>query len=103
MAADATAFPTRTAPFDLVLISVWNNREEDTRHIQWTREFHSAMQPWSAGSVYLNSLDQDDAARIPEAYGLNYTRLCAVKAIYDPDNRFRCNQNIRPRSRSAAQ
>jgi FAD/FMN-containing dehydrogenase len=93
---DATAFPTRTAPFDLVLISVWTNPEEDARHVGWTREFHSAMQPWSAGSVYVNSLDQDDAARVPEAYGANYNRLCAVKSAYDPGNLFRRNQNIQP-------
>jgi FAD/FMN-containing dehydrogenase len=93
---DATAFPTRTAPFDLVLISAWTNPEEDARHVGWTREFHSAMQPWSAGSVYVNSLDQDDTARVPEAYGANYKRLCAVKATYDPGNLFRRNQNIQP-------
>jgi FAD/FMN-containing dehydrogenase len=98
---DATAFPTRTAPFDLVLISAWTNPEEDALHIGWTREFHTAMQPWSAGSVYVNSLDQDDAARTPEAYGANYTRLCAVKAAYDPDNRFRRNQNIHPQAQAA--
>jgi hypothetical protein len=34
---DATAFPTRSAPFDLVLISVWNEAGEDARHIDWTR------------------------------------------------------------------
>jgi FAD/FMN-containing dehydrogenase len=97
VAPNATAFPARTAPFDLVLISLWTNAEEDARHIKWTREFHSAMQHWSAGSVYVNSLDQDDAARVPEAYGQNYTRLCAIKGAYDPDNRFRRNQNIQPR------
>jgi hypothetical protein len=40
----------------------------------------SAMRRWSAGSVYVNSLDQDDATRIPEAYGQNYQKLSAVKA-----------------------
>jgi FAD/FMN-containing dehydrogenase len=101
VAPDATAFPTRTAPFDLVLISVWDNAGEDACHIDWTRRFFAAMQPWSAGSVYVNTLDQDDAARVPEAYGLNYARLRAVKAAYDPDNRFRRNQNIQPQARAA--
>jgi FAD/FMN-containing dehydrogenase len=54
------------------------------------------MESWSAGSVYVNGLDQDDAARVPEAYGKNYSKLSAVKAAYDPDNRFRRNHNIRP-------
>jgi FAD/FMN-containing dehydrogenase len=101
VAPDATAFPTRTAPFDLVLISVWDNAGEDACHIDWTRRFFAAMQPWSAGSVYVNTLDQDDVARVPEAYGPNYARLRAVKAAYDPDNRFRRNQNIQPQARAA--
>ena len=102
VAADATAFPTRSESFDLVLISAWTDAGEDAQHIDWTRRFHSAMEPWSAGSVYVNSLDQDDAARVPEAYGNNYTRLSVVKATYDPDNRFRRNQNIRPQKQAAS-
>ena len=95
---NATAFPTRSDGFDLVLISLWDNAEEDPRHIEWTRTFHSAMQPWSAGSVYVNSLDQDDGARVPEAYAQNYARLSSIKATYDPNNRFRRNQNIQPQT-----
>ncbi len=95
---EATAFPNRAASFDLVLISEWTDPSEDARHIAWTREFYSAMHPWSAGLVYVNALDQDDMARIPEAYGRNYARLRAIKAVYDPDNRFRRNQNIQPQA-----
>jgi FAD/FMN-containing dehydrogenase len=101
--SDATAFPTRHDGFDLVLISSWNDAAEDARHIEWTRNFHSSMQPWSAGSVYVNSLDQDDAARVPEAYAQNYARLSAVKAAYDPGNRFRRNQNIQSQKKAASQ
>jgi FAD/FMN-containing dehydrogenase len=97
VSADATAFPTRTAPFDLVLISLWTDPKEDQGHIDWTREFFAAMQSWSAGSVYVNALDQDDVARVPEAYGAHYARLSAIKANYDPENRFRRNNNIQPR------
>jgi FAD/FMN-containing dehydrogenase len=97
----ATAFPTRSDPFDLVLISVWSDAAEDTRNIEWTRKFHSAMQSWSGGTVYVNSLDRDDAARVPEAYSQNYERLRSIKATYDPDNRFRQNQNIHPQSTDA--
>jgi FAD/FMN-containing dehydrogenase len=97
VAADATPFPARTAAFDLVLINIWSDPQEDQRHIDWTRDFYGAMQPWSAGTVYVNALDQDDVSRVTEAYGANYARLSAVKATYDPENRFRRNNNIQPR------
>ena len=95
---DATAFPTRTAPYDFVVIGAWTEEAEDARHVDWTRRFFAAMEPWAEGTVYVNALDQDDTARIPEAYGPNYDRLRAVKARYDPENRFRRNQNILPRN-----
>ena len=101
VAAEATPFPARSAAFDLVLISLWADPQEDKRHIDWTRAFYAAMEPWSAGVVYVNALDQDDVARVPEAYGANYARLSTVKAIYDPENRFRRNNNIQPRPQSA--
>lgn len=101
VAPDATAFPVRSDSFDLVLISLWEDPAEDDRHIDWTRRFYGAMQPWAAGSVYVNGLDQDDLSRVPDAYGRNYARLCQVKAKYDPENRFRRNQNIRPEPRAA--
>jgi FAD/FMN-containing dehydrogenase len=93
---EATAFPTRTAPYDLVVIGAWTEADEDARHVDWTRRFFAAMEPWAEGTAYVNALDQDDTGRIPEAYGPNYDRLRAVKAKYDPENRFRRNQNILP-------
>lgn len=92
--AEATAFPTRTAPFNLVLISIWEHPAEDSSNIAWARRFHAGMERWSTHLVYVNALDQDDTERIPQAYGTNYNRLCEVKEKYDPENRFRRNQNI---------
>jgi FAD/FMN-containing dehydrogenase len=97
VAPNATAFPMRTAGYDLVVIGAWTDVADDDANIAWTRLFHARMEPWSAHLVYVNALDQDDLGRIPQAFGSNYERLCAVKEKYDPENRFRRNQNIRPR------
>jgi hypothetical protein len=56
------------------------------------------MKPWSAGSVYVNGLSEDDSGRVKEAFGENFERLCEIKAQYDLQNRFRRNQNIPPRA-----
>jgi FAD/FMN-containing dehydrogenase len=45
---------------------------------------------------------RDDADRVPEAYAQNYAKLSALKALYDPHNRFRHNHNIRGRFFEAA-
>jgi hypothetical protein len=42
---------------------------------------------------YLNFMDDDDTPA--KAYGRTMERLQAIKAIYDPENVFRLNQNIR--------
>jgi FAD/FMN-containing dehydrogenase len=36
--------------------------------------------------------------RVRASYRDNYDRLAAIKAQYDPENLFRINQNIEPRS-----
>jgi FAD/FMN-containing dehydrogenase len=96
VAPNATAFPARSHAFDLVVLSLWDDAEDDARNVAWTRDFYSAMQPWSAGLVYVNALADDDGARVRQAFGDNYDRLARVKAKYDPANRFRRNQNIVP-------
>jgi hypothetical protein len=45
-------------------------------------------------AVYINDLGDDEADRVRSAYGVNFDRLVAIKAKYDPDNFFRGNQNV---------
>ena len=91
-----TAYPHRQAEYDLVIISQWVNREEDEKHISWTRKFYEAMQDYTSNRVYVNTLGIEGEERVKEAYGENYQRLAALKNKYDPDNLFRLNQNILP-------
>jgi hypothetical protein len=96
VAPDATAFPARDHAFDLVVLSLWDDVKDDAQNLAWTRDFYTAMGPWSAAASYVNALAEDDGARVRAAYGDNYPRLAQVKAKYDPVNRFRRNHNITP-------
>jgi hypothetical protein len=45
----------------------------------------------------MNFLDDEGQDRVRAAYGpARYRRLAALKKRWDPDNFFRCNQNIHP-------
>src|SRR5438874_4693481 len=93
---DETAFGLRDDQWDYDVISQWNDPAEAADHIKWTREFWTAVEPFSTGEVYVNHLDAEEATRIRGAYSRNYDRLVALKNQYDPTNLFRLNQNIRP-------
>ncbi len=51
---------------------------------------------FSTGAVYVHDLMAEGEQRIKAAYGDKYARLARIKRIYDPDNVFRVNQNIKP-------
>jgi len=93
---DATAFGLRHDQWDYDVISQWNDPAETAGHIQWTRDYWTAVEPFASGEVYVNHLDAEEATRIRAAYSGNYERLVALKNKYDPANLFRMNQNIRP-------
>jgi hypothetical protein len=58
--------------------------------------FFAALEPLSTGAVYVNGLENEDEARVRAAYGEHYDRLSQIKSVYDPDNFFCVNQNIKP-------
>jgi FAD/FMN-containing dehydrogenase len=96
---DATAFPHRSAPFNLIVLAAWDDPTQDGANLAWAREVWAAMQPHAVDGVYVNYLSdvrQEGENRVGAAYGLNYARLAALKQTYDPTNRFRSNQNIAP-------
>lgn len=97
--ADATAFPHRSAPYNVVILSAWDDPAGDAANVAWARDLWTALRPFLAGGVYVNYLGDADAEgedRVRAAYGPNHGRLAALKGAYDPANRFRSNQNIAP-------
>jgi FAD/FMN-containing dehydrogenase len=94
-----TAFPLRSAGYNLLVLSQWLNRVDSERCIDWARESYAAMQPFVGMGRYSNYLDDDEPGDpSAAAYGANYRRLQELKAKYDPVNFFHINQNIRPLS-----
>ncbi len=89
-----TAFAHRHDQWDCLMLSQWDDPADDERNIRWTRELHAALQPWVEDAVYVNDLGDDEPDRVRSAYGVNFNRLVAVKAKYDPENVFRGNQNV---------
>ena len=96
VAQDATAWANRQAHFIMNAHTRWRDKREDATCVAWARGFYEASAPFAAGSVYVNFMPEDESGRVENAYGANYRRLAEIKLRYDPDNRFRMNQNIQP-------
>ena len=58
------------------------------------------MHRFSSGGFYVNfpGLGEEGVDLSHAAYGGNYDRLSALKAVHDPTNLFRLNSNIEPRA-----
>ena len=94
--------PTQTAvstlrdeSYVLTIMSMWEH-DAPQRHIEWTRAFWTALEPFARSGVYINYLSDEKEERIHASYGVNYERLLSLKNMYDPANLFRTNQNIKP-------
>lgn len=57
----------------------------------------AALEPWGTGTRLLNFMTDVAAELFPDAWDPDdYARLAAIKAEYDPRNRFRININVQP-------
>ncbi len=67
----------------------------------WVRDFYDALAPHAMGAGgYVNFMFDFDGDRVRAAYGpRKYDRLAAIKAVYDPENVFHLNPNIKPAAR----
>jgi FAD/FMN-containing dehydrogenase len=97
-----TAFSGGRSPrYNAFFIAVCPTPEVLAADREWVRSIYRALQPHAVGEgTYVNALDGTDEAnenRVREAYGKEkYDRLAELKQLYDPQNVFRHNANIRP-------
>ncbi|MGH2981378.1 MAG: FAD-binding oxidoreductase, partial [Solirubrobacterales bacterium] len=94
---DDSPLATRSAPWAVHPLGLWEKAADDERAIRWAREMCADMKPWAIGATYLNFVGDEGEERIISSYGReNYERLAAVKGEFDPDNVFHLNHPIRP-------
>jgi FAD/FMN-containing dehydrogenase len=95
-----TTYAGRDAPFLVTGEASWTDPAQNDEAIAWGRQFWDAMGRHSTGGIYLNfpGLGEEKEALVRAGYGVNYDRLAALKAQYDPANLFRMNLNITPAS-----
>ncbi len=97
---DATAFGYRDADFSVNIVGAWEDATGTDEHVAWVRDYYDAIHPHSGyEGGYTNFMAADDQARVRENYGPAYERLARLKAEWDPENRFRFNQNVEPGGR----
>jgi FAD/FMN-containing dehydrogenase len=99
VAEGATAFAHRDAMFEFGTGLRWSDPAEDAVRMAAARACGARMAPFASG-VYVNALNDEGAAGLNRAYpAAKLARLRAVKDVYDPQNVFHLNHNIRPSAR----
>jgi FAD binding domain/Berberine and berberine like len=98
VAWEETAFSQRAVAHNVNINGVWlDDDEEPERHIDWTRRFYAALEPFACDRAYVNFLGDEGAERVRAAFGEEkYGRLVALKETWDPTNFLRHNHNIEP-------
>ena len=96
VAAEATAFGHRDAKYATVIAGMWPDPKQNEANIRWVKDYYAALAPHSERGGYINFAASDEVDRVEANFGSNFDQLRKLKAKYDPNNRFRINQNIVP-------
>lgn len=99
---EATAFPHRHLPWDILFIAQWTDPAQTDLHRNWARSGEEMLRPYSQNAHLISALDVEGDDVIKAAFGPNLARLSAIKKKYDPTNFFHVNQNIAPETQADA-
>jgi FAD/FMN-containing dehydrogenase len=102
VSSEATAFPHRNLPWDILFLAQWTDPAQTSTHRDWARSGEEILRPFSENAHLLSALDIEAEDVIKGAFGANLPRLAAIKKKYDPANFFRANHNIKPGTQATA-
>ena len=96
--SEETAFPHRERKFCITAVPKWEKKEQDDEMEAWADDLFSALEPFAADGIYVNYLADEGEEEARSAYGQHWDRLRTLKKKWDPENIFRMNHNIPPKS-----
>ena len=84
-----TAYPHRSARFNVSVDASWQDPELDDVAIAWARSTWDAIAPYATGGVYINFAGLGDDANLrAAALGANEARVEEIRRAYDPGSLF---------------
>jgi FAD/FMN-containing dehydrogenase len=85
-----SAFPHRTAAYNLSIDAGWSDPALDHEAVAWARDAWDAMRPFATGGVYINfsGLDEEADELRDGVFGQSLARLKAVREAHDPEGLF---------------
>jgi hypothetical protein len=99
---DATAFAHRNAPILAVAVNFWQDDNDYAVREEWLRTTVASLDQGAPGA-YVGFIREETGDRLNDVYpDQTLQRLRDVKTKWDPENVFRRNLNIPPRTGSAA-
>jgi len=91
VSSEATAFPHRNLPWDILFLAQWTDPTQTNMHREWARSGEEMLRPFSQNAHLLSALDIEADDVVKTAFGPNLPRLAAVKKKNDASNFFRLN------------
>jgi len=109
VAEDATAVPFRGSRFNITGMAIWGPPDADAEETAWAKSVAAAAERYGRpGDGYINYVSDigdaqpagdEQSRRAVDTFGeRRHARLLAVKRRLDPDNFFRTNYNLDPRT-----
>jgi FAD/FMN-containing dehydrogenase len=101
---DQTAFELREPnAVHLFVAASWQNAESSNSYMTWVDQTGDLLRRYSSGRIYANYQSVEGPDSGLKVFDRNYPRLLAAKNKYDPENFFRRNPNVIPKSRATPQ
>ena len=84
MSEGDTAYPGRSAAYDVSIDNIWDDPTENDQQIKWTRSFYETLTPFLTDAMYLNFTAGDGNREL--LVGSQHGRFWAKAEILDGED-----------------